>query len=404
MRTSITERHERIIELLGQRGQMRVSDLANELGVSAVTARRDVELLERHGALHRRHGVAYALDAGAAPAKPSGRARAEVRQGNGGRSSGPVVGMVVPSATYYYADVIRGARAAVGDVGGRLLIGLTNYDLAEEREQIRQLQSRGAKALLLTPAWPTGMAPEEEADRVATLGVPTVLVERRGQLGFRVDELDRVCSAHAHGGYLAVRRLASLGRQRIAVVARESPTAAQLQAGARSALRHLGVAEESQLVLTSPTTATPAEVEQALNRALDHVVEGRIDGALVHSDADAVQFLQLAQRRGLQVPEDVSLIAYDDEIAGLADPAITAVAPQKFAVGQAAARMALRRLAEMRRASAGLPLSPRHHIELLPELRVRESCGGDSLDVTTDTQIMIDRSMSVDPVIRSVSG
>lgn len=389
MRTSVAERYERIIELLGRRGQIRVSDLAKELGVSPVTARRDVDLLERHGALHRRHGLVLALDAGVVPMRSAGGharadARADARQAAGGRTDRPVVGMVVPSATYYYADVIRGARAAVSDVGGRLVIGLTNYDLAEEREQIRLLQARGAKAILLTPAWPTGTAPTEEADRVASLGLPTVLVERRGQLGFRVDELDRVCSAHAHGGYLAVRRLASLGRRRIAVIARESPTAAQLQAGARSALRHLGVAEESQLVLTSATTATRVEVDDALNRALDLVVTGRIDGALVHSDADAVQFLQLAQRRGLRVPEDVSLIAYDDEIAGLADPAITAVAPQKFAVGQAAARVALRRLAEMRRASAGLPLSPRHHIELLPELRVRESCGTNAIDVSLE--------------------
>ena len=401
MRTPVPERHERILQLLEQRGQMRVADLAKALDVSAVTARRDVEVLERQGALQRRHGVAFSLDAGS----PRRRGAAGPGGGSGGGGGGgggaggaggemsrageavlsarlparsgftPLIGMVVPSATYYYADVIRGARAAVSEVGGRLVIGLTHYDPAEEREQIRQLQARGVHALLLTPVWPSGTSPEEESDRVASLGLPTVLVERRGQLGFRVDELDRVCSNHAHGAYLAVQQLANQGRKRIAVIARESPTAAQLQAGAAAALRHLGVAQALQVNQSSLPGAAPAAAEQALVELVERARVGDVDGVLVHTDEDAVQFVHLAQRMGLRVPDDVAVIAYDDEIAGLADPPLTAVAPPKFAVGQAAARMALTRLAERRRAAVGVPAAPRHHLELLPELRVRESCG-----------------------------
>lgn len=384
MRALVAERHERILELLGQRGNMRVVDLARELGVSPVTARRDVDVLERQGALHRRHGVAYALDAGAA----RGRLAVDQRPGEAklsvndeapvgpGPGPAPVVGMVVPSPTYYYADVMRGARAAVTDAGGRLVISITGYDLAREREQIRQLLSHGVNALLLTPSWPTGTAPEEEAERVAGLGRPTVLVERRGRVGYPVDELDRVCSAHDHGGYLAVRHLTSLGRRRTALIARESPTAAQLRAGFDAALSHLGTPKSDGLSLTSPPEAP---VEAVLDGLLDQVVAGEIDSALVHTDADAVLFAQMVRSRGLRIPEDIAIIAYDDEIAALADPPLTAIAPPKFAVGHAAARLALSRAAELRRSGPGVPLAPGHHVELLPDLRVRESCGGSAL-------------------------
>lgn len=384
MRVRVVDRHERILELLGQRGNIRVADLAQQLGVSPVTARRDVDLLERQGALHRRHGVAYALDAGAARGRRvvghrPGEAKLSVGDDahiGSGTGSAQVVGMVVPSPAYYYADVMRGARTAVTDAGGRLVIGITDYDLARERDQIRQLLSRGVNALLLTPSWPTGTAPEEEAERVAGLGRPTVLVERRGRVGYPVDELDRVCSAHDHGGYLAVRHLASLGRRRTAFIARESPTAAQLRAGVDAALSHFGTPKSDGLLFTLPADAP---IETVLSAVLDQVVVREIDSALVHTDADAVRFAQMVRSRGLRIPDDIAIIAYDDEIAALADPPLTAVAPPKFAVGHAAARLALSRAAELRRSGPGVPLAPGHHVELLPELRIRESCGGAGL-------------------------
>ncbi|WP_275412992.1 LacI family DNA-binding transcriptional regulator [Rugosimonospora africana] len=373
----IPERQEHILVMLRQRGRIRVADLARELGISPITARRDVETLAKQGALRRTHGVAIAIDAPATaghPQHPAGRVHLSLRQPSPAVTA-PVIGMVVPNATYYYADVIRGARAAVAEANGRLVIGITNYDLDAEREQIRQMQARGVHALLLTPAWPTGTSPDEEAERAARLGVPTVLVERRGKLGFPVGELDRACSAHADGGCLAVRHLADLGRRRIGLIARGSPTAAQLEFGYHAALDHLRFPRSSRVVRTTPPRPDPAQVEATLAAVVAQARRGRIDAALVHTDQDAMQFVQQLQRQGLRVPDDIAVVAYDDDLAGLADPPLTAVAPPKFAIGQASVRLAIGRLGERHRAVPGLPSAPRHHLELLPELRIRESCG-----------------------------
>lgn len=61
------ERRRRILELLRERGSVRVSDLVASLGVSEVTVRRDLEELGRRGLLERSHGGAL-LPGGAAPA------------------------------------------------------------------------------------------------------------------------------------------------------------------------------------------------------------------------------------------------------------------------------------------------------------------------------------------------
>jgi DNA-binding LacI/PurR family transcriptional regulator len=74
----------------------------------------------------------------------------------------------------------------------------------------------------------------------------------------------------------------------------------------------------------------------------------------------------------VRIPQDVAVIAYDDEVAALADIPLTAVVPPKREVGEQAARLLLERVAEAR---AGTAAAARRHLELLPTLRVRASCG-----------------------------
>lgn len=84
------------------------------------------------------------------------------------------------------------------------------------------------------------------------------------------------------------------------------------------------------------------------------------------------------------MPEDLAVIAYDDEVASLADLPLTAVAPDKHAVGAAAARLLLSRLgvaepgatdADAGVDAAGGSSFTRRHLDILPTLRVRVSCG-----------------------------
>ncbi|NEA41383.1 DeoR family transcriptional regulator, partial [Streptomyces sp. SID11385] len=57
MREGVGERHDRLLNLVRERGSVRVADLAGLLGVSAVTARRDAEALASRGLLDRVHGA-----------------------------------------------------------------------------------------------------------------------------------------------------------------------------------------------------------------------------------------------------------------------------------------------------------------------------------------------------------
>jgi DNA-binding LacI/PurR family transcriptional regulator len=90
----------------------------------------------------------------------------------------------------------------------------------------------------------------------------------------------------------------------------------------------------------------------------------------VHSDEHAASLVERAMERGLRVPDDLAVIAYNDETAALAVVPLTAVCPPKLQLGETACELLLRQL----KAGPGRR-SATQHLSLLPELRVRSSCG-----------------------------
>ena len=80
---------------------------------------------------------------------------------------------------------------------------------------------------------------------------------------------------------------------------------------------------------------------------------------LVHSDPEAMAMVDLAMERGISVPGDLSVIAYDDEVARLFTPALTAVSPPRAAVGEVAVDVWAARHDDPSRPVQRVLLSPR---------------------------------------------
>jgi len=176
------DRHELILRNLRRRGRLRVTELAAELGVSAITVRRDLAELDSAGLLRRVHGGAI----GTSPAD---------RTAQGSRLT---IGIVVPSAAPYYSDVIRGAEATAGRYGARLVLGVSGYDVVMERERIDKVLGIGVAGLLISTALGDG-----DADRLDTrlddIDVPVVLMERAFGFPQVGREYDHVRTKYALG-------------------------------------------------------------------------------------------------------------------------------------------------------------------------------------------------------------
>ncbi|MFD7030775.1 substrate-binding domain-containing protein [Streptomyces sp. NPDC059917] len=382
MRPHVDQRQAQVLALVRARGSVRVTDAARELGVSPVTLRRDVEAMAARGEIQRLHGtisrVEHAAPGGAGPGRTAeSGARGAAGPSGAGGGAGLVVGMVVPTTEYYYAEVVRGAREVVEARGARLTVGLTRYLPGEDRTQADRLLSTGADGLLLTPNWDTGSPGPGEGAWTADLPVPTVLVERWAPPGHPAAALDRVVSDHAHGAARAVQHLVELGHRRIALACQETPTSARLRAGYEAAVTALGLEPAPPWPPVGPGAAPVAELSVAdrFARTLEYlcgaVSAGGVTAALIHSDTDAIMLIPRLQARGVRVPEDLAVITYDDEVAGLADVPLSAVAPAKREVGARAAELLLDRLSGADGAAYGTHGAPRQHLELLPRLTIR---------------------------------
>ncbi|MEU8571097.1 substrate-binding domain-containing protein [Streptomyces pathocidini] len=356
------ERHERILRILQNRGGVRLTELAIELGVSTATARRDVAALDRSGQVRWLHGSVSPLTA-----PLNARDMRWVRQGQSD-SSRHVVGMVIPTLEHQFRQIVHGAQTAAAAAGIHLIVAVSGCDSSREEMQMQSLVKAGVKGLLLSPSWAVGGPTAAEVDRILALGVPAVLIERRLPAGVHEEGIDHVCSAHAEGAALAVRHLARLGHQRIALLSRNTHTLPYIRSGYLTAIRAL----ETEDDFLPPQERDLGGDLDAFERNADRLLELRetdgVRAVLVHTDLDAVNMIQRLFLHDLRVPRDLAIVCYGDEYASLTDVPLTSIAVPGKALGEAAVHLLLRRLehSEMRRWC----------LELMPKLQVRASCGG----------------------------
>ncbi|HLT67592.1 MAG TPA: LacI family DNA-binding transcriptional regulator, partial [Microbacterium sp.] len=177
--------------------------------------------------------------------------------------------------------------------------------------------------------------------------------------------IDAVRSDHSFGAELAVDHLAERGHTSVALLCRETATAPWIVRGHGRAVARRGMRPAPTVTTPSPLWGEGARAD-VLRDFLDACLEAGATAALVLPDELAIGLLGAVEERGLRVPEDFAIVAYDDEVASLAGVPLTAIDPPRLAVGRRALETALMRLEQR-------DSSPAHRIKLSPTLQVRES-------------------------------
>lgn len=355
-------RRGQLLEALHRRGTVRVSELTDLLGVTAVTIRRDIAQLADEGLIRRVHGGATLIDADrlALDDEPSITEVSSVVENHE-----VAVGMLVPSLDYYWPGVIRGAEESASQHGLRVVLRGSSYEADDTRAQLgRMLDQAGLSGLVLAPNMAAAHT-DEALEWLVSTGMPVVLVERQATIGAHHEVVESVVSDHALGAAMAVRHLASLGHRKIGLVlSRQSPTGPHIRRGWLEAAAEVRFSPDSTV---DATVAGPRTVEAVveLDAVIERALETGTTALLVHADAEAIALVQRLETHGLSVPSDVSVVAYDDEVAGLFSPRLTAVRPPRRSLGRTAVDLVAARIAD--------PGRPTHRIIISPSLRLRES-------------------------------
>lgn len=256
------------------------------------------------------------------------------RQLRAGRSR--TIGLVVLDvANPFFTDLARGVEDEVAKAG--LTVILCNSDDTESREQryLELLEEHRVQGVLITPVVGAGASLAELQRR----GTPVVLVDSRapsrGQCSVAVDDV--------LGGDLAVSHLLDNGHVRIAYVSGPSTIrqVADRHDGALAALRRAGHPAKSLQVIEVPALNV-ASGKSAGAALASMQVASRPTAVFCANDLMALGVLQEMTRNRIRVPEDMSIVGYDDiEFAAAAAVPLTSVRQPRLELGRTAARLLL---------------------------------------------------------------
>jgi DNA-binding LacI/PurR family transcriptional regulator len=246
----------------------------------------------------------------------------------------------------FFADVLDGIDARTRAEGLRTLLTTGHRKQRLEAEAIEALLELRTEGLILA-APRLSMAKIIEASRA----VPVVLVSRPA----RSSVIDTVITDEVAGAQVAVDHLVELGHRRIAHI--DGGTGAGAPARRRgylSVLERHGLGDQAQVVRGDYTEAGGAA---AVERLLG---ESTLPTAIfAANDLSALGALNALVQHGISVPEDISLIGYDNtSLARLSHIDLTTIDQPRRAIGEAAAELLLERIQGARRKPRRIVLSP----------------------------------------------
>jgi len=254
----------------------------------------------------------------------------------------------------YSLEVLRGVTDAGAELGVDVVVGRPPE---REEDWARRLRSAGREGLIVV----TSELTREQVEGFARAGLPLVVID---PLNLPRVEVTSVGATNWNGGLTATEHLLSLGHRRIAYAGGpvQASCSQARQHGYRGALENAGIPADPDLILHG-AFGYPNGLEMG-GRLLD--LPEPPTAVFAGSDATALGVVEAARRRGLRVPEDLSVVGFDDTmLAELATPALTTVRQPLQDMGRVALRTLLR-------LAAGDTLDS-HHVELATHLVVRDS-------------------------------
>jgi len=275
---------------------------------------------------------------------------------SGGRTSH--IGMTMPMVRGdYFSDILSGALEAAYEQDLRVVVYTTLHEHEREVSVLEHLTDGATDGSIIT-------LPEESSIELAALresGYPFVVADPRVPLG---EGIPAVSAAHRAGAKAAVDHLLALGHRRIAHVTGRSGWAATVERidGYHAALGAAGVRPRDELIVEGNFEVSSGY--EAGLRLLD--LTEPPTAIFAANDNMAVGVLRAAYERGVAVPDQVSVVGFDDAVlAPNVTPSLTTVRQPLAELGRTAISL-LGRMLDRQRVEA-------LRVELATRLVVRDS-------------------------------
>jgi DNA-binding LacI/PurR family transcriptional regulator len=273
-----------------------------------------------------------------------------------------LVDLVIDSIdTPWALEVVRGGEQAAARAGASLVVTTTHSGRVAGRRWLETLTSRRSDGYVLVISAP---APEA-LEQLAELHTPLVLLD---PVGGSDPSLPTVGATNWAGGRAATEHLLALGHRRIGIVTGHEWLACSQERldGYRAALRRAGVPVDEHLVRFGDFH--PEGGRRGAAALLD--LEDPPTAVFAGSDLQACGVYEEAHARGLRIPDDLSVVGFDDiSLCRYLTPPLTTIRQPLADMAEEAVRLVL----ELGRLDALGERPRRTRVELATELVERAS-------------------------------
>ncbi len=304
-----------------------MKDVAEMAGVSTATVSRALMNPEKVSTPTRQKVEQAVLAVGYSPHALSRNIK---------RNESRTILVIVPDiCDPFFADVIQGIEQTAAQQGYLVLIGDCAHQNQQERTFVNLIITKQIDGMLLLGSNLPFDASKEEQRNLP----PMVMAnEFAPELELPTVHIDNLTAA-----FEAVHYLHQLGHRQIACIAgpEQMPLSHYRLQGYVQALRRNGITVESSYITRGDFTYEAGA--QALTMLMAQPKPPT--AVFCHSDVMAIGVLSQAKKMGLRVPQDLSIVGFDDlKLAQYCDPPLTTVAQPRFQIGQQAMLLLLEQL------------------------------------------------------------
>lgn len=301
------------------------NELSRDYNVSRHTVRKALELLEREGKLEKKQGIGTFYC------------------GNNQKKSGNIGFVSISLHDYIFADILHGVDDRLHQNGYQIILGNSKDDQKRETEILKTFLQKNVEGLIIEPAksakaYPNIPLLKKFIDR----NIPVVLLDSK------VDgnKFNSITIDDFKGGYLATEHLIDMGHKRIAIIykAVHKPALDRLK-GYKKAMKVKGLTVNDRFI--TPYYNSEFENVTGFAEEIKSIINGLVEfeqptAIFCFNDQIAVLVNELLQAKGLNVPEDISLVGFDNSsLVDLNKIAITSVAHPRDKAGDLAAKIVL---------------------------------------------------------------
>ncbi len=270
-----------------------------------------------------------------------------------------LIGLVIPDIQNpFFADITRGVEDVAQSNDYALIISNSDEDLAKQKLAVDTLQTEEVDGVIVPPVGKD----DPEIQRLLDSDIAVVCVDRR----LETARVDTILSDNRQGAYDAVTHLIELGHERIGFIGGipHISTSTARRRGYEQALRDHGLTVDPRLVKEGDSRRERGRYLTKKLLSLDRPPTALFTG----NNLTTLGALSALNSQGIQVPDEMALVGYDDvPWARALQPPPTVVDQPAYEMGRRAAELLLTRLSDSDRSPTVVTLQP--------ELIIRRSCG-----------------------------